>query len=158
MWVTFGILAPVTRRTSAIVALPVALLLLAAPARGQLFRSFSSNPRNILEGNWQSCREADGHYAERVYDHVVNGAPFEVHLGPRREFAVFEGVQEAHRDHESAQNLLKPYTVEMEGGRAKQRWEIPSLRLAFTVTLAGGSRTECESWFVVLEPLDRSSD
>ena len=50
------------------------------------------DPRNILEGNWQSCRERDGQYTERVYDHVVNGVgQFEVHMGPRREFAIFTG-------------------------------------------------------------------
>lgn len=130
----------------------------ASPARAQLFRPFSNDPRNILEGNWQSCRESDGQYAERVYDHVVNGAgQFEVHMGPRREFAIFKGVQDAHRDHDSPDNLLKPYRVPMDSGRAKQRWEIPSLNLVFTVTLAGGSRTDCESWFIVLSPLEKTS-
>ena len=128
------------------------------PARAQLFRSFSSDPRHVLEGNWQSCRDRDGQYAERVYDHVVNGVgKYEVHMGPRREFALFAGVQDAHRDHESADNLLKPFRVAMDAGRAKQRWEIPSLNLAFTATLAGGSRTDCESWFILLEPLEKTS-
>jgi hypothetical protein len=27
----------------------------------------------------------------------------------------------------------------------------------FTVALAGGSRTDCDSWFVVLEPLEKTS-
>ena len=55
------------------------------------FHSTSSKLQNILEGNWQSCQEpATGRYGERVYDHVVNGVgQFEVHLGPRREFAIF---------------------------------------------------------------------
>ena len=131
---------------------------LANPAGAQLFRSFSGDPRNILEGNWQSCREADGRYAERVYDHVVNGVgQFEVHLGPNHEFAIFRGVQDAHRDHSSPDNLLSPFRVPVENNRAKQRWEIPSLGLAFTVTLAGGSRTDCESWFILLEPLTKTS-
>jgi hypothetical protein len=78
-------------------------------------------------------------------------------MGPRREFAIFKGVQDAHRDHDSAENLLKPFRVPMDAGRAKQRWEIPSLNLVFTVTLAGGSRTDCESWFIVLEPLEKTS-
>ena len=121
-------------------------------------RPFSHDPRNILEGNWQSCRERDGQYTERVYDHVVNGVgKFEVHMGPRREFAIFKGVQDAHRDHDSPDNLLKPFRVVLEAGRAKQRWEIPSLNLAFTVTLAGGSRTDCESWYILLEPLEKTS-
>jgi hypothetical protein len=120
--------------------------------------SYSSNPRNILEGNWQSCLDRSGRYAERIYDHVVNGVgQFEVHLGPKREFAIFAGVQDAHRDHDSPENLLKPFRVLLEGNRARQRWEIPSLKLVFTVTLAGGSYSDCESWYVVLEPLEKTS-
>jgi hypothetical protein len=135
-----------------------AVALLVRPASAQLFRSFSGNPHNILEGNWQSCREADGRYSERVYDHVVNGVgQFEVHLGPYHEFAIFKGVQDEHRDHASPDNLLKPYNVSMRSNRSKERWEIPSLGLAFTVTLAGGSRTDCESWFILLEPLEKTS-
>src|SRR5207248_2245888 len=119
--------------------LALMVVLVARPAQPQ-FTSFSTNARNILEGNWQSCRESDGRYRERVYDHVVNGiGEFEVHLGPRREFAIFKGVQDDHRDHNSPINLLKPYVVDLQAGRAKQRWEIPSLHLAFSVTLAGGS-------------------
>ena len=66
----------------------------------------------ILEGNWQSCREIDGRYSERIYDHVVNGeGKFELHMGPYREFALFKDVQEEHRPHESRDNLLKPFRV-----------------------------------------------
>jgi len=129
-----------------------------SPAAAQLFRPFSNDHRNIREANWQSCRERDGSYAERVYDHVVNGeGQFEVHMGPRREFAIFKGVQEVHREHDSPENLLKPFRVAFENGRAKQRWEIPSLNLAFTATMAGGSRTDCESWYILLEPLEKTS-
>ena len=136
----------------------MAAMLAASPAAGQLFRPFNSDSRNILEGNWQSCREADGRYAERVYDHVVNGVgKFEVHMGPRFEFAIFKGVQDEHRDHDSDENLLKPYRVPMTAGRAKHHWDIPSLNLSFTVTLAGGSRTDCESWFILLEPFEKTS-
>src|SRR5215213_1253157 len=60
------------------------------PAAAQ-FTPYSHDPANILEGNWQSCRERDGQYTERVYDHLVNGVgQFEVHMGPRREFAIFK--------------------------------------------------------------------
>jgi hypothetical protein len=136
-----------------------AALLGVDPAAAQLFRPFSNDTRNILEGNWQSCRERDGSYAERVYDHVVNGVgQFEVHMGPRREFAIFQGIQDEHRDHESPANLLKPFRVPMLAGRAKQRWGVPALNLAMTVTLAGGSRTDCESWYLLLEPIDKTSN
>jgi hypothetical protein len=131
----------------------------ARPQGAQQFTPFTNDARNILDGNWQSCRDRDGQYAERVYDHLVNGVPmFEVHMGPRREFAIFKGIQDAHREHDSPENLLKPFRVPFESGRAKQHWEIASLNLAFTVTMAGGSRTDCDSWYVLLEPLDKTSD
>ena len=135
----------------------LALTLLTPRATAAQWISYSSNPRNILEGSWQSCLDHDGRYTERVYDHVVNGVGlFEVHLGPRREFAIFKGVQDQHRDHESPDNLLKPFRVLMEGGRARQRWEVPSLKVSLTVTLAGGSFSDCESWFTSsLEPSRR---
>lgn len=143
------------------IAAAVFLLAVAGPppAAGQ-FVSQSSSARNILEGNWQSCQEPPGGpYTERIYDHVVNGVgQFEVHLGPRREFAIFAGVQDEHRDHTSHENLLQPFRVPlMDGVRAHRRWEIPSLNLAFTATLGGGGRTDCESWYILLEPLDKSS-
>lgn len=135
----------------------LALTLLTPRATEAQWISYSSNPRNILEGNWQSCLDQTGRYTERVYDHVVNGVGlFEVHLGPRREFAIFKGVQDQHREHESPENLLKPFRVLMEGGRARQRWVVPSLKVSLTVTLAGGSFSDCESWYVLLEPLEKT--
>jgi hypothetical protein len=130
----------------------------AFPASPAQFTSYSRNSRNILDGNWQSCREADGSYSERVYDHRVNGVPkFEVHLGPKREFAIFDGVQDEHREHDSPANLLRPYRLEGEGNLAKHEWKIPSLNLVFTATLAGGSRSDCESWYILLAPLNTPS-
>ena len=136
----------------------VAATLVPSRASSQEWISYSSDPRNVLEGNWQSCLQSDGQYAEKIYDHYVNSVPqFEVHLGPKREFAIFKGVQEEHRDHESHDNLLRPFRVVMEGSRARQRWEVPSLNLSFTVSLGGGSTMDCESWYVVLAPLDKPS-
>jgi hypothetical protein len=138
-------------------ALAILLQAFALNAAGQ-FTSYSRNSRNILEGNWQSCREADGKYSERVYDHVVNGVPkFEVHMGPKREFAIFEGVQEEHRAHDSPANLLRPYRLDVEGNLASHEWKIPSLNLTFTATLSGGSRGDCESWYILLAPLGKAS-
>lgn len=143
-----------------LVSLAFAAATLAAPRpAGAQFTSYSHDLKNILEGNWQSCSGPDGRYSERVYDHVVNGVGlYEVHLGPQREFAIFKGVQDEHRDHDSPDNLLGPnYRVPLEAGLARRRWEIPSLNLVFEVTLAGGSRMECESWFITLSPLDKTS-
>jgi len=140
------------------VAALVAVATAAAQAPESRFNSTSSSVKNVLEGNWQSCQDPSGRYGERVYDHVVNGVgQYEVHLGPRREFAIFPGVQDQHREHDSADNLLAPFRVLLQGTRASQHWEVPSLNLAFTVTLGGGSRTDCESWFIVLEPLKKAS-
>ncbi|MCC7415761.1 MAG: hypothetical protein IT176_01380 [Acidobacteria bacterium] len=136
-----------------------ALIVLSARPAAPQFTPFPSDPAHVLEGNWQSCLQRDGSYSERVYDHVVNGVgQYEVHLGPRREFAIFEGVQDEHRPHASPANLLGPdYSVAMQGSRARRVWEVPSLNLKLTATLAGGSRTDCDSWFVLLELLKKTS-
>jgi hypothetical protein len=152
-------LSTISRDPRLLVALFTAALVVAARPAAPQYTSFSHDSKNILEGNWQTCLQRDGSYTERIYDHLVNGVGmFEVHLGPRREFAIFKGVQDEHRLHESADNLLGPsYVVVMEASRAKQTWDIPSLNLRFTATLAGGSRTDCDSWFVLLEPLKKTS-
>jgi hypothetical protein len=104
----------------------------------------------MLEGNWQSCRDADGQYSERVYEGNWPGVePFELHMGPYHEFALFRGIQTDHRDHASAENLLKPATVEVVGNRAARTWDVAGFHLE--VALAGGSREDCESWFVSLK-------
>jgi hypothetical protein len=120
------------------------------------FRPFAHDLRNILEGNWQSCREPDGEYGERVWDQKVDGRGiFELHLGPYHEFALFSGVQEEHRDHNSPENLLKPHVVNDVRGIAKHIWRVGDMILE--VTLAGGSFTTCESWWVTLRRADNSS-
>jgi hypothetical protein len=81
------------------------------------FTSFSDRSRALLEGNWQSCRESDGQYAERIYDARFPGiGPFELHMGPYHEFALFRGVVDGHRDHNSTANLLRPFNVEVVNG------------------------------------------
>jgi hypothetical protein len=128
----------------------------AVPAFGQ-FVSTGDHAKALLEGNWQSCREADGKYSERVYDNTLPGiGPFELHLGPYHEFALFRGIQESHRLHASPDNLLSPFNVEVEANRARQAWQTAGLRLE--VSLGGGARDECESWFVTLKRIQGPSD
>ena len=123
-------------------------------AQAQLFRPFSDRHTALLEGNWQSCRESDGTYAERVYDGKWAGLPpFELHMGPYHEFALYRGIQDDHRDHDSANNLLKPHKLDVIGNNARHSWDVNGMHLE--VVLAGGSREECESWFVTLK---RSAD
>ena len=133
----------------------VVLLGSAAVGSGQ-FTSSNDRRRAILEGNWQSCREGDGQYAERVYDgKLPEFGPFELHMGPYHEFALFRGVQDEHRDHTSSDNLLRPHTVDVTGGSGQQKWDAAGMHLE--VTLAGGSRDDCESWWVILRRTDSSS-
>jgi hypothetical protein len=114
------------------------------------FTPFSDHKAAMLEGNWQSCREGDGQYSERVYDGRWPGiGPFELHLGPFHEFALFRGIQEEHRDHASAGNLLKPYNLEIRANAARHTWDADGMHLE--IALAGGSREQCESWFVSLK-------
>ena len=120
------------------------------------FTSMTDRSRAMLEGNWQSCRESDGQYSERVYDGRWAGiGNFELHMGPYHDFALFHGIQDAHRDHNSAENLLRPHTLELRGNVARHVWEVAGMHLE--VALAGGSREECESWYVTLERSATSS-
>jgi hypothetical protein len=126
------------------------------PARPQ-FTPFSDHRVALLEGNWQSCREQDGQYSERVFEGRFPGlTPFELHLGPYHEFALFSGIEQAHRDHSGADNLLQPHTVEVAGvTTAHHQWQTAGVQ--FEAALAGGSRDECESWFITLKRLDSLS-
>ena len=125
-------------------------------AQAQLFRPFTDHRTALLEGNWQSCRERDGTYAERVYDGKWAGMPpFELHMGPYHEFALYRGVQDDHRNHQSTDNLLKPHVVEIRANAAKHSWDVDGLHLE--VALSGGSREDCESWYVTLKRSDTTS-
>jgi hypothetical protein len=129
--------------------------IMAASSQTQ-FTSFNDRKASMLEGNWQSCRESDGTYGERIYDGTLPGiGPFELHLGPYHQFALFRGVQQDHRDHTGADNLLRPSTVDIVGNFGRQTWNVTGLRL--DVELAGGSRDECESWWVQLRRAETGS-
>ena len=149
-------MAGVTRHWKLIAVTTAVCCLGAAAASYSQFASFSDRVGSMLEGNWQSCREADGQYSERIYEGKLPGVgPFELHMGPYHEFALFRGVQDDHRDHNASTNLLRPYNVEVVGNLANHKWETSGVRLE--VTLAGGSREDCESWFISLRRLDTSS-
>jgi hypothetical protein len=80
------------------------------------------------------------------------------HISPRElsgQFALFRGIQDDHRDHDSGNNLLNPHTLEVVGNNSKHTWDVDGLHLE--VVLAGGSREECESWFVTLKRSATSS-
>lgn len=139
----------------------LAILCMPAVAQTQSHQSgftpFGNSFQALLEGNWQSCKEPDGYYGERVYDYTAREPKFELHMGPNHEFAIFQGIQEEHRGHDWSGNLLntakKPLNYSVSRDLTKQTWQIPKLNVILTVTWAGGSYTDCESWFVLLTPL-----
>ena len=145
------------RATRYVMAAVTASLCLAAAGRSHAqFTSMTDHSTALLEGNWQSCREDGGGYSERVYDGKWAGLPpFELHMGPYHEFALFAGIQDDHRDHTAADNLLRPFNIELVGNNAHQSWDVAGLHL--DVTLAGGSREQCESWYVTLKRSNTSS-
>ena len=53
-----------------------------------------------------------------------------------------------------AGNLLKPHVVNVAENTTR-KWEVEGLKLE--VSLAGGSRGDCESWFVTLRRVGRLS-
>jgi hypothetical protein len=139
-----------------VAAITVATFLGGAALGHAQFTSYTDHKRALLEGNWQSCRESDGQYGERVYDGKWPGiGHFELHMGPYHEFAFFRGVQDDHRDHSSADNLLKPYNLEVRGNAARGNWDVDGLRLE--IALAGGAREQCESWFISLRRSDTTA-
>jgi hypothetical protein len=74
--------------------------------------------------------------------------PFEFHMGPYHDLALFRGIRDEHRGHGSGDNLLVPHTLELWNRSAHHVWHVAGLHLE--VTLAGASREECESWYVTL--------
>ena len=98
-----------------------ACLGLASIAHAQLFRPFSDHRSGASRGQLAVVSRSDGNYAERVYDGKWAGLPpFELHMGPFHEFALYRGIQDEHRDHGSADNLLKPHVVEIRANAARQ--------------------------------------
>lgn len=125
-------------------------------------------PGEILKGNWQSCKQEHvlftpefqvvSGYAERIFDYDVNGVwKWSFHMGPYHEFALYKASKDPtqinydNHDHTQVTNLLGPgYTVTPDYSRGRREWSILDLRLHVSVVMAGGSRDDCESFFVLI--------
>jgi hypothetical protein len=126
-------------------------------------------PPILHQGSWQSCDSA-----ERVLQHTemrkvatptyyksYKFAPsyetvvvWELHMGPGNEFGLYvKPLDGEDHTHDGPDNLLGPdYRVTSEGTwRGKRQWIIPSLHLRIKIVAAGGSRTECESFYITVE-------
>lgn len=107
-------------------------------------------------GYWESCKDADGAYAERVQEHWERGVfVYEMHLGPYDEFALYDHVVDGpEHTHAVADNLLgKSFRVSDDGThRASREWTVPSLGLVVRVAQAGtGPERGCASYYVRIE-------
>ncbi len=131
------------------------------------FTSFNDRQvgNTLLEGNFQSCLGGGGEdqaheYSEQVWEHRTRVGKtfivdFEVHFGPRDEFAVFKGSHDLHPSHEDHRNLLLPaYKYGpwqgLVGGRT-WHFHVDNTQYRLNAVLAGGSRDDCESYFIKLE-------
>lgn len=131
----------------------------------QLWTSASTgNPNAIIEGTWQSCRDANG-YGERVYTYCKNPAmlechgadvAWEFHMGPYHDFAMFAfDTEDMEDNHDSSAQLLVPHVAEMKDQRAVLEVSTKKLGLHVSAHLAGGSRDDCETFVVKVERLRR---
>lgn len=120
----------------------------------------SADPRVLLQGNWQSCDEAERVYVhkvlrpdERTRDLALRWVPdWELHMGPRDEFGLYvvPGPDGPDHVHDGPTNLLAPafHINDVSTWRNRRNWNIPSLHLWISIAAAGGSREQCDSFFV----------
>ena len=131
-----------------LIILSIVFLGSTVPSQAQFIPGTDRRQGVILEGNWQSCLE-EGLYNEKVYDGKWSGIKdFEFHMGPKYQFALFLGIQNDHRDHNSFENILEPYDLVPNNGQASYIWLVNQMRIE--VRLAGGSRSDCESWYILI--------
>jgi hypothetical protein len=110
-------------------------------------------PETLSEGTWESCQQDDGDFAEKALDYKINGKPwFEIHYGPRDEFAIFAGNTDEHIAHNDDLNLLKPAfhyddVLTVAGGR---NWSIASLGIHLNVIRLQG-HLDCYTYVTKIE-------
>jgi len=118
----------------------------------QLWNSLAvpNDTRVILNGVWQSCRETEGGYAERIYEYRILGKyQWEFHMGPYHEFGLYRQPQPDDHQHDTPSNLLKPdYHIiphVWNSNLIDNDWNVPTLKLTVSAHAAGGSLDDCET-------------
>lgn len=131
------------------------LTLFCSPAQGQEAHWERVVPPILHQGNWQSCKDSDGLWGERVLEHVQLGVyQWELHMGPEDEFALYaQKVDGPDHVHSEQDNLLGPaYRVgDVSTWRGKRNWSVSKLHLWLSITEAGGSRSDCRSFYIRIE-------
>lgn len=141
---------PLSEREGVVVA--VALTLLLAQWQPNGGADAPAGPI-FLQGSWQTC---DG---ERIWHlGTRRGERFEFHANGS-DFAIFRGWHPdadptgpfPHLDHDGPLNLLHGHDATDPRSVAGRNWTVPELGLHLNVVIAGGSRSECESYWLLLE-------
>ena len=109
----------------------------------------------LASGTWVSCPldDGSGDYGEKALDYKTKGIPwFEIHYGPRDEFAIFAGNTEEHIAHDDERNLLRPAyhyadVATVAGGR---NWSLARLGVSLNVVRLDGSYSECYTFAISL--------
>lgn len=129
------------------IALWLALQFLPAPLAQR-------TPDTLSEGIWQSCPIEDGDYDEKALDYKSrNGAPwFEIHYGPRDEFALFVGNTPEHLDHHDDRNLLRPayHYGDLQTVAGGRNWSFAQLGVSLNVIALPPARPECYAFLIKL--------
>lgn len=108
-------------------------------------------PNLLLKGAWASCPMSDrDDYTEIAFQHTERGRViWELHMGPRDEFALFAGEPLEHIAHNDPRNQLTAYhynDVEtLKGGR---NWS--TLGMHFNVVRVPDASEDCYSFFVTV--------
>ena len=109
----------------------------------------------LMEGTWLSCPDdSDDGYSEKALDFATKGIPwFEVHYGPRDEFAVFAGNTPEHIAHDDDRNLLKPayHFADVTTAAGGRNWSLARLGISLNVVRLDGSYSECYTFLIKLE-------
>ena len=110
-----------------------------------------------MAGSWSSCPldDGSGDYGEQAltFQTAHGKIPwFEIHYGPRDEFAIFTGNTPEHIDHDDARNLLRPayHYGDLETKAGGRNWSLARLGIALNVVRLDGSHSDCYSFYITL--------
>lgn len=95
----------------------------------------------------------DGDYGEKALDYKTKGVPwFEIHYGPRDEFALFAGNATEHIPHDDERNLLRPayHYGDLQTVAGGRNWSLARLAVSLNVIALPPTQPECYSFLIKL--------
>lgn len=108
-----------------------------------------------MSGYWGSCpREIGDGFEERALDFKgPKGQPwFEIHLGPRDEFALFAGNTPNHLEHDTDLNLLHSYHfADVPPVHGAREWTPKDIGVRLIVSAIPAGEPQCYSFYIQLQ-------